>query len=40
MIELSYNAGSETFTIVKPDGQDVDQEFYDVESIKEYIAKI
>ena len=40
MIELSYNAGSETFTIIKPDGHAVDQEFYDVESIKEYIAKI
>lgn len=40
MIELSYNAGSETFTIIKPDGHAVDQEFYDIKSIKEYIAKI
>lgn len=40
MIELSYNAGSETFTIIKPDGHAVDQEFYDIKSIKEYITKI
>ena len=40
MIELSYNAGSETFTIIKPDGQTIDQEFYDLKSLKEYIAKL
>ena len=40
MIDLSYNAGSETFTIIKPDGQAVDQEFYDCQSLKEYIAKL
>lgn len=40
MIELSYNAGSETFIIIKPDGQAVDQEFDDLKSLKEYIAKI
>lgn len=40
MIELSYNAGSETFTIIKPDGHAVDQEFNDIKSIKEYIAKL
>ena len=40
MIQLSYNVDSETFTIIKPDGHAVDQEFYDIKSIKEYIAKI
>lgn len=40
MIELSYNTGSETFTIIKPDGQAVDQEFDDLKSLKEYIANI
>lgn len=40
LIELSYNAGSETFTIIKPNGQAIDQEFYDLKSLKEYIAKL
>ena len=40
MIQLSYNVGSETFTIIKPDGQTVDQEFDDCQSLKEYIAKL
>lgn len=40
MIRLSYNVDSETFTIIKPDGQTVDQEFDDLKSIKEYIAKL
>lgn len=40
MIELSYNVGSETFTIIKPDGHSVDQEFYDIKAIKEYIEKL
>lgn len=39
MIQLSYNVDSETFTIIKTDGHAVDQEFYDIKSIKEYIAK-
>ena len=40
MIQLSYNVDSETFTIMKPDGQTADQEFYDCQSLKEYIAKL
>lgn len=40
MIKLSYNIDSETFTIIKPDGQTVDQEFNDCQSLKEYIAKL
>ena len=40
LIELSYNADSETFTIIKPDGQAIDQEFYNLKSLKEYIAKL
>ena len=40
MIQLSYNVDSETFTIIKPDGQTVDQEFDDCQSLKEYIAKL
>ena len=40
MIQLSYNVDSETFTIIKPDGHAVDQEFDDLKSLKEYIAKI
>lgn len=40
LIELSYNAGSETFTIIKPNRQAIDQEFYDLKSLKEYIAKL
>lgn len=40
MIQLSYNVDSETFTIIKPDRQNVDQEFDDLKSIKEYIAKL
>lgn len=40
MLDLSYNAGNETFTIIKPDGQVVDQEFDDCQSLKEYIAKL
>ena len=40
IIQLSYNVDSETFTIIKPDGQTVNQEFDDLKSIKEYIAKL
>lgn len=40
LIELSYNVGSETFTIIKPNGQAVDQDFDDLKSLKEYIAKL
>lgn len=40
MIQLSYNVDSETFTIIKPDGHAIDQEFDDCQSLKEYIDKL
>ena len=40
IIEISYNVGSEIFTIIKPDGQAIDQEFNDLKSLKECITKL